>query len=52
MDGEVAAAILCQLPRQIKFLVKEGNSNDDAWIKSRFSVSNFNDYHSISRWEL
>jgi acetyl-CoA carboxylase biotin carboxylase subunit len=52
MDGEVAAAILCQLPRQIKFLVKEGNLNDDAWMKSRFSVSNFNDYHSISRWEL
>lgn len=51
IDGEVASAILCQLPRKIKFLVNEGNSNEDAWMKSRFSKSNFDDYYSISRWD-
>jgi acetyl/propionyl-CoA carboxylase alpha subunit len=50
-DGEVASAILCQLPRKIKFLINEGNSNEDAWMKSRFSESNFDDYFSISRWD-
>jgi acetyl/propionyl-CoA carboxylase alpha subunit len=49
-DGEVASAILCQLPRKIKFLINEGNSNEDAWMKSRFNESNFDDYFSISRW--
>jgi acetyl-CoA carboxylase, biotin carboxylase subunit len=52
IDGEVASAILCQLPRKIKFVVTEGNSNENAWMKSRFSDSNFDHYFSISRWDL
>ncbi len=50
-DGEVASAILCQLPRKIKFLINEGNSNENAWMKSKFNVSNFDDYFSISKWD-
>ena len=49
-DGEVASAILCQLPRKVKFLEKKGNSNADIWIKSRYSDSNFDQYLSNSRW--
>jgi len=40
------------LPRKIKFVVTEGNSNENAWMKSRFSDSNFDHYFSISRWDL
>lgn len=49
-DGEVASAILCQLPRKVKFLQKEGNSNADIWTKSRYIDSNFDQYLSVSRW--
>ncbi|MGH9998044.1 MAG: hypothetical protein ACRD7F_08530, partial [Nitrososphaeraceae archaeon] len=49
-DGEVASAILCQLPRKVKFLEKKGNSNADIWIKSRYNDSNFDQYFSNSRW--
>jgi len=48
-DGEVASAILCQVPRKIKFLANEGNTNDNAWMKSRFSEANFDHYFSDSR---
>jgi len=52
IDGEVASAILCQLPRKIKFLINEGSLNENAWMKSRFNDSNFDRYFSISRWDL
>lgn len=52
IDGEVASAILCQLPRKIKFLINEENLNENAWMKSRFNDSNFDRYFSISRWDL
>ncbi len=48
-DGELASAILCQLPRKIKFLENKGYSNEEAWMKSRFSLSNF-DNLTNSRW--
>jgi len=47
--GEVASAILCQVPRKIKFLANEENTNDNAWMKSRFSEANFDHYFSDSR---
>lgn len=50
VDGEVASAILCQLPRKIKFLINEESSNENVWMKSRFSESNFDHYFSNSRW--
>jgi acetyl/propionyl-CoA carboxylase alpha subunit len=49
-DGEVASAILFQLPRKVKFLQKEGNSITDTWTKSGYIDSNFDKYLSISRW--
>jgi acetyl-CoA carboxylase biotin carboxylase subunit len=52
IDGEVASAILCQMPRKIKFLINEGSLNENAWMKSRFNDSNFDRYFSISRWDL
>ena len=52
IDGEVASAILCQLPRKIKFLINEGSLKENAWMKSRFNDSNFDRYFSISRWDL
>lgn len=49
-EGEVASAILCQLPRKIKFL-QERRSNVDGWMRSRFDESNFDNLHSILRWK-
>jgi acetyl/propionyl-CoA carboxylase alpha subunit len=49
-DGEVAAAILCQIPKKTHFVEDKANSKEDAWIKSRYGLPNFDHYLSISRW--
>jgi acetyl-CoA carboxylase biotin carboxylase subunit len=53
-EGEVAAAVLSQLPRRIRFLAKEGGAKD-RWMMSRFdgiqtAVVQPADYYSQSRW--
>jgi acetyl/propionyl-CoA carboxylase alpha subunit len=51
-DGEIASAILCQLPKKIKFM--KNNLYEDPWIKSNLSFSNISnfshDLFSNSRW--
>lgn len=51
-EGEIAAAILYQLPKKIRFLENKeySKSNEDAWTKSRYYLSNFDKNLLISRW--
>ena len=50
-DGEMAAAILYQLPRKLQFL--KSSSEQNKWMNSRlnwFSIDSTYNFNSISRW--